>query len=78
MHCSPLHATVTRTNWLTIADVRAVQGKMGKHKSRMKKKEQKAHKELDRQLKDAQMDVDLKALARRQLVILNQVGDVLC
>eukprot|EP00041_Stephanoeca_diplocostata_P027089 m.740210 g.740210 ORF g.740210 m.740210 type:complete len:844 (-) comp23112_c0_seq2:1926-4457(-) len=48
-------------------------GKMGKHKSRMKKKEQKAHKELDKQLKDAQMDVDLRALARRQLVILNQV-----
>jgi nucleolar complex protein 3 len=48
-------------------------GKGGKHKSRMKKRVNKAHKELDKELRDAQLEVDTQALARRQTAILNQV-----
>ena len=48
-------------------------GKGGKHKSRMKKRIVKASKELDKELQDAQLEVDTKALARRQTTILNQV-----
>eukprot|EP00040_Diaphanoeca_grandis_P021963 m.117530 g.117530 ORF g.117530 m.117530 type:complete len:832 (+) comp28584_c7_seq1:97-2592(+) len=44
-----------------------------KHKSRMDKKELKAEKELGKELKEAQVTVDNKALARRQTEILNQI-----
>ena len=44
-----------------------------KHRSRMKMREMKANKELDKELKDAQLEVDTQALARRQTEILNQV-----
>lgn len=47
--------------------------KGGKHTSRMRKKEDKAHKELDKELREAQIDIDKKALARRQTTILNQL-----
>lgn len=61
------------------SDIPATKEKAGKaskgvkHKSRMKKRELKAHKELDKELRDAQLEVDTQALARRQTEILNQV-----
>ena len=48
-------------------------GKLGKHKSRMKKKEEKEHKALDKELREAQVEIDQTALGRRQTTILSQI-----